>query len=336
MGVFEDIIKRAKSTNATIVLPENDNRVLEAASILSSICNIVLIGKKEKIEDTIRKNSFKYDEKHITIVDNLVDKRRNEYANMLYDIRKQKGMTDKEAIDLMDDPIYFATMMVKAGDADGMVGGASHTTSCILRPALQIIKKREDVNTVSSFFLMQSQSNLLFENKTYVFADCGLVESPTEEEYVDIAIESAKSFKLFVNSDPKVAFLSYSTKGSANSNTRQKIINAIEKIKEKNVNFDVDGELQLDAAIVPEVASIKAPNSNVAGHANVLIFPNLESGNIGYKLVQRFGNATAIGPITQGLSKPVNDLSRGCSVNDIVLATAMTCIQAKNSVKGDI
>lgn len=332
MGVFEDIIKRAKDKNATIVLPETDIRVLEAATIIcnNGISNIILIGKKEKIDEVMKKNNLDFGKKSITIVDNLVDARRNEYANNLYNLRKDKGMTSEEALKLMDDPIYFATMMVKMGEADGMVGGANHTTPCILRPALQIIKKREDLNTASSFFLMQSPNDSLGKNRTYIFADCGLVENPTAEQYVDIAIESAKSFKLFVNSKPKVAFLSYSTKGSANSVRKEKIIDAIAKIKEKNLNFDVDGELQLDAAIIPEVASIKAPNSEVAGNANVLIFPDLESGNIGYKLVQRFGNAIAIGPITQGLNKPVNDLSRGCSVNDIVLAVAMTCIQVKD------
>ena len=219
--------------------------------------------------------------------------------------------------------------MVKAGDADGLVSGAIHSTANTLRPALQIIKAREGVGSVSSFFLMESPKTDLGENGVLIFSDCGLIEFPTKEQLVDITCESANSFRQLVGAEPKVAMLSYSTKGSAKNEAIDKLNEVLGMLNEKQVDFAVDGEFQLDAALVPEVAKLKAPGSEVAGHANVLIFPNLEAGNIGYKMAQRFGGCLAIGPVTQGLKRPVNDLSRGSSVEDIVGTIIVTCMQAK-------
>ena len=233
-------------------------------------------------------------------------------------------------MDIIKDNIYFATMMVKVGDADGLVSGAIHSTADTLRPALQIIKPDEGIRNVSSFFIMDIPNCDLDSNGKYIFSDCGLIENPTSEQLADIAISSAITYRNLLKEEPKVAMLSYSTKGSAKSESIDKVTEALKLVKEQEVDFEIDGELQLDAAIIKEVAALKAPSSTVAGHANVLIFPNIEAGNIGYKLVQRFAHATAIGPITQGLAKPVNDLSRGCSVEEIIGAVAVTCVQAEN------
>ncbi|MEG1705686.1 MAG: phosphate acyltransferase, partial [Clostridia bacterium] len=214
------------------------------------------------------------------------------------------------------------------GECDGLVCGANHSTADTLRPALQIIKAVSGVKSVSSFFLMDVPNCDLDSNGKYIFSDCGIIENPTEEQLADIAIASAKSFKNLVQKEPKVALLSYSTKGSAKGENIDKLVNTLNILKKLEVDFDVDGELQLDAAIIPEIAKLKVPNSTVAGKANVLIFPNIESGNIGYKLVQRFAKSVAIGPLTQGLAKPVNDLSRGCSVEEIIGSVAVTCVQA--------
>ena len=252
---------------------------------------------------------------------------------MLYELRKNKGMTLEEAKKINEDKVYFATMMVKANDADGLVSGAIHSTANTLRPALQIIKAADGIKNVSSFFLMETKKKELGENGVLIFSDCGLIEFPTKEQLVvDIAIESAQSYKMLTGYEPKVALLSYSTKGSAKGEAIDKLNEVLNILKEKNVEFDVDGEFQLDAAIIPEVAKLKAPNSSVAGHANVLIFPNLEAGNIGYKMAQRFGDTLAIGPVTQGLKKPVNDLSRGSSVEDIVGTIIVTCMQANRMI----
>ena len=248
---------------------------------------------------------------------------------MLYELRKKKGITLEDARKINEDKVYFATMMVKAGDADGLVSGAIHSTANTLRPALQIIKAAEGINNVSSFFLMETHKKDLGTDGVLVFSDCGLIEFPTVEQLVDITIESAQSYRMLTGFEPKVALLSYSTKGSAKNEAIDKLNVVLEKLKEMNVDFEVDGEFQLDAALIPEVAKIKAPDSKVAGHANVLIFPNLEAGNIGYKIAQRFGDALAIGPVTQGLQKPVNDLSRGSTVEDIVGTIIVTCMQAK-------
>ena len=330
-GIVKEIIERAKTNKKTIVLPEsNDKRVLEAAYICSSenIANIILIGNEKEVKE-------KYSEMGINILDldiNIVDPKTSEktsvYAESLYELRKNKGVDLEKAKSIVQDYVYFATMMVKLEEADGMVSGAIHSTADTLRPALQIIKQAENINTVSAFFLMQTHNKELGSDGVFIFGDCGLVEFPTEEQLVDISIASAKSFKNLVKKEPKLALLSYSTKGSAKSDAITKTQNVVNKLNELDIDFEVDGELQLDAAIIQEVASLKAPGSKVAGNANVLIFPDLQSGNIGYKMAQRFGNMIALGPITQGLKKPINDLSRGCNVGEIVGAIAITSVQA--------
>lgn len=329
-GILKEIVNKAKQGNKTIVLPESlDERILKAANIIQSekIANIILIGNRNEILN-------KYNEINIEIEDGIVIinpseyPKIEEYANKLYELRKHKGMTLDMAKDVVLDYVYFANMMVYFEDADGLVSGAIHSTADTLRPALQIIKSKPGINTVSSFFVMETKNKDLGSNGTFVFSDCGLVEEPTEDELKDIANSSVESFRKIVGDVPKVAFLSYSTFGSAKGEKITKIQNVVNDLKQANVNYDLDGEMQLDAAIIKEVAALKAPQSKVAGNANILIFPNLEAGNIGYKLAQRFGNMLALGPVTQGLNKPVNDLSRGCNVEDIVGTVAVTCVQA--------
>ncbi len=330
-GLLKNIVDEAKKKKKTIVLPEsNDIRVVKAANIASqeNIANIILIGNKDDIMRLCRaENMYGIDEK-IQIVDPETSDKLGEFANTLYDLRKHKGMNLEQAEKLVHDNVYFATMMVKLGMADGMVSGAVHSTSDTLRPVLQIIKAKEGIKTVSAFFLMETKNREMGADGVFLFADCGLNPFP-DEELCDITLASVKSFRDLVKKEPKVAFLSYSTKGSAKGEAIDKTVRAVNMIKNMEIDFKIDGELQLDAAIIPEVASLKAPDSQVAGQANILIFPDLQAGNIGYKLAQRFGNMLAIGPITQGLNKPVNDLSRGCKKEDIVGAIAITCLQAE-------
>lgn len=330
-GILKKIVDVAKSDIKTIAIPEStDVRVLNAVKIVAeeNIAKIILIGDKEEILKICNENNISLESKNIEYRNPLTDDKSNVYANKLYELRKEKGMTEEKANELIRDNVYFATMLVKLDEVDGMVSGAIHSTSDTLRPALQIVKSCEGVKTVSSFFLIESKDSMLGSNGTFIFSDCGLIEFPTEDQLVDIAKASTESFRLLVKDIPKVAFLSYSTKGSAKNEAIDKVVNVVNRLKSENVDFDLDGELQLDAAIIPEVAKLKAPGSTVAGHANILIFPNLEAGNIGYKMAQRFGNALAFGPITQGLKKPINDLSRGCNVEDIVGTIAITCVQA--------
>lgn len=332
-GILKDIVEQAKLKKRRIVLPEsNDIRVVEAANIIQqeNIADVILIGDKDEIIRLCHaKNIYSLNE-DITVINPNTYEKYNMYVNELYNLRKEKGMTYENAQKLVLDNVYFATMMVKLGEADGMVSGAVHSTSDTLRPALQIIKSKPGIKTVSAFFIMETRYKNFGENGVFVFADCGLNPMPNEEQLCDIALESAKSFRALVKEEPKVAFLSYSTKGSAKSEAIDKTVRVVNMLKNMQVDFDVDGELQLDAAIVPEVASLKAPESKVAGKANILIFPDLQSGNIGYKIAQRFGNMLALGPITQGLNMPINDLSRGCSPKDIVGAVAITCMQVED------
>ncbi len=332
-GLLKDIVGEAKKKKRTIVLPEsNDIRVVKAANIAAqeNIANIILIGNEGDIERLCHaENMYKLDER-IKIIDTENYSDISMFANELYSLRKHKGMTIEEANKLVHDNVYFATMMVKLGLADGMVSGAVHSTSDTLRPALQIIKQKKGINTVSAFFLMETKNKDLGANGVFLFADCGLNPFPDENQLCDITFASVKSFRSLVKKEPKVAFLSYSTKGSAKSEAIDKTVRVVNMIKNMDIDFKIDGELQLDAAIIPEVASLKAPDSEVAGKANILIFPDLQAGNIGYKLAQRFGNMLAIGPITQGLNKPVNDLSRGCKKEDIVGAIAITCMQVED------
>lgn len=330
-GIINDFVIKAKKNKKTIVLPESsDLRVLNAAAdcIKDDIANIILIGNKENIVNLCKYNNILLDFKKVKIVDPLNFDKFEDYAQHLYDLRKHKGMTIENARKILKDNVYFGVMMVKLGDGDGLVSGAIHATSDTLRPALQIIKQADGINSVSSFFLMDTPKKNLGFNGKFIFSDCGLIEFPTKEQLIDITKASAKSFIQFIDKNPKVALLSYSTKGSAKSEEVDKTAE-VANILIGNVDFEVDGELQLDAAIISDVAKLKAPLSNVAGHANVLIFPDIQSGNIGYKLVQRFSDAIALGPITQGLAKPVNDLSRGCSIEEIVGVVAITCVQAQ-------
>ena len=331
-GIVAKMAEQVKLNKKKIVLPETeDKRVLAAAAIVAEggYADIVLIGNKEEMEKVCSENNITMPWEKVEVIDNMTSSKKDEYANLFYELRKAKGVTEEQAQETVKDKVYFGTLMIKAGDADGLVSGAIHSTANTLRPALQIIKAREGVGSVSSFFLMESPKTDLGENGVLIFSDCGLIEFPTKEQLVDITCESANSFRQLVGTEPRVAMLSYSTKGSAKNEAIDKLNEVLGMLHEKQVDFPVDGEFQLDAALVPEVAKLKAPGSEVAGHANVLIFPNLEAGNIGYKMAQRFGGCLAIGPVTQGLKRPVNDLSRGSSVEDIVGTIIVTCMQAK-------
>lgn len=329
---YIDIIKeKARADKKTIVLPEtNDRRTLIAAAhiLQEGIADIVMIGNEEKIMDGA--GWLEVDLSGVTVVDPQKCDKLEEYVQLLYETRKNKGMTPEKARDiLLKDNLTFGVVMVKANDADGMVAGACHATADTLRPALQILKTAPGVKLVSGFFIMDVPNCDYGENGTFLFADCGLNQDPTSEELAAIADTSAKSFKTLVGVKPVVAMLSHSTMGSAKHPLVDKVSKAVEIAHEQYPSLTVDGELQLDAALVPNVAKSKAPGSEVAGKANVLIFPNLDCGNIGYKLVQRLAKAEAYGPMLQGIAKPVNDLSRGCSWEDIVGVVALTAVQAQ-------
>jgi len=329
MDFLEKTIQRAKSDIKTIVLPEsNDIRIIKAASIIleKGVANIVLIGNRSSIEMT----AGDIDVSKARIVDPLDSELYEGFVGYFYELRKSKGISIMQAREIMKDPLYFGAMMVKRGEADGMVAGAVNSTANTLRPALQILKTAPGTRLVSSFFVMVVPDCGYGSNGTFIYADCGIVENPTAEEMAEIAIASAKSFRTFVQDEPRVAMLSYSTYGSAKSPLTEKVVRAVKIAREKAPDLILDGELQVDAAIVPSVAKHKAPGSCVNGNANVLIFPDLNSGNIAYKLTQRLARAEAYGPITQGMAKPVNDLSRGCSAEDVVGVVAITAVQAQS------
>lgn len=329
MNFIDNIKERAKKDKKTIVLPESmDLRVVQAAEkiINEEIADVILIGNKEEID------KFGCDVSKAIIINPVIYKDTEYLIDELVELRKNKGLTYEEAKDLLlNDYMYFACMLVKTGKADGVVSGACHSTSNTLRPALQIIKTKPGTELVSAFFLMTVPDCEYGYNGTFIFADSGLEQNPTPERLAAIAASSAESFKLLVEEEPMVAMLSHSTMGSAKHFDVDKVVEATRIAKEKYPQFKIDGELQLDAAIIPEVAKSKAPNSDVAGKANVLVFPDLDAGNIGYKLVQRLAKADAFGPVCQGIAAPVNDLSRGCSVDDIVGVVAITVIQAQNN-----
>ena len=332
MSFIETIKKRARQKIKTIVLPEaTDTRILKGAEIAlkEEYANIVLVGNKEQIINIAKTNNI--DIERAKIVDPEASEDYEKYANLLYELRKNKGMTIEKAKELALDPVYFGMLMVKDEQtkADGLVSGAIHSTSDTLRPALQILKTAPNTKLVSAFFVMVVPDCEYGSNGTFIFGDSGLNANPNPEELAEIAISSSKSFKQLVGEEPKVAMLSYSTYGSAKSELTEKVIEATKLLKEKEPELKADGELQLDAAIIPEVAKSKAPGSIVAGEANVLIFPDLDAGNIGYKLVQRLAKAEAYGPLCQGIAKPVNDLSRGCSYQDIAGVIAITAVQAQ-------
>ncbi len=332
MSFIEGIKNRAKEDKKTIILPEaEDKRVLEAASkvIKQGFAKVILLGDEEKIKEDSSKNKIDLD--GVDIINPLTSDKKEEYKQKLYELRKNKGMTLEQAEELLKEPIYFGMMMLKDENskADGLVSGAAHSTANTLRPALQILKTKPGTKLVSAFFVMCVPDCEYGENGTFIFGDSGLNQNPTADELSEIAISSSKSFEQLVRKEAKVAMLSYSTKGSAKSELTEKVIEATKLVKEKETNLMVDGELQLDAAIVPEIAASKAPDSPLKGEANVLIFPDLDAGNIGYKLVQRLAKAEAYGPLCQGIAKPVNDLSRGCSADDIVGVVAITAVQAQ-------
>ncbi len=329
---YIDLIKdKARQDKKTIVLPEtNDKRTLIAAAQImeEGIANIIMVGNEEKIMDGA--GWLEVDLTGGKVVDPKNCDKLEEYVTLLYETRKSKGMTMEKAREiLLSDYLTFGVVMVKANDADGMVAGACHATADVLRPSLQILKTAPGAKLVSGFFIMDVPNCTMGENGTFLFADCGLNQNPNAEELAAIADSSAKSFKQLVGAKPIVAMLSHSTKGSAKHPLVDKVAEATRIAHEQYPGLTIDGELQADAALVPSVAKSKAPGSDVAGKANVLIFPNLDCGNIGYKLVQRLAKAEAYGPMLQGMAKPVNDLSRGCSATDIVGVVALTAVQAQ-------
>ncbi len=332
MSFIEQIKERAKTEIKTIVLPEaTDQRILEAAQIVKNdgYAKVILIGNEDEVKKIA--NDKKIDIEGIKIVDPSKSEKKEEYANKLYELRKTKGMTEEQAQKLILEPVYFGMMMVKLNDADGLVSGAAHSTSDTLRPALQILKTAPGTKLVSAFFVMVVPNCEYGSNGTFIFADSGLNEEPDSEKLSEIAISSSKSFEQLVGNQAKVAMLSYSTYGSAHSASTEKVVEATKLVKEKAPELTVDGELQLDAAIIPEVAEFKAKGSPLKGQANVLVFPDLGAGNIGYKLVQRLAKAEAYGPLCQGIAKPVNDLSRGCSSQDVAGVIAITAVQAQQN-----
>lgn len=309
--IIENIYSQAKLNYKKIVLAEgDDDRVIEAAKIIRNqkIAELVVLGKNSDINPETSP---------------LVD----QFTQTLFELRKEKGLTIDEANKLVKDPIYFATLMVHLDLADGMVAGAKHTTLETIRPALQIIKTAKDSKLVSSFFIMETNNISLGENGLLFFADCGLNVNPSAEELSEIAIQTANSFKLLTQKTPLIAMLSYSTNNSAKSEFVDKIRNATSLVRQKNPDLIIEGEVQGDAALVPHICNSKFPGNCLGGQANILIFPDLNSGNIAYKLVERIANANAYGPLTQGIKKPINDLSRGCSIQDIVTTVAITSVQ---------
>jgi len=330
VNFLQSIKERAKKEIKTIVLPESlERRTLEAAEqiLKEKIANVILIGNK----DNILKAGKGLQLEGVSIIDPTTYEALDDFITTLVELRKHKGMTVEKAKELLEDPLYFGVMMVKKAKADGMVAGAVNSTANVLRPSLQILKTAPGTKLVSAFFIMDVPECEYGANGTFIFADAGLVPNPNAEELAAISISSAKSFEQLVEEEPIVGMLSFSTKGSASHSDVDKVIEATKQAKELAPQLKLDGEFQLDAAIVPSVGQAKAPNSEIAGHANVLVFPDLDAGNIGYKLTQRLAKADAYGPITQGIAKPVNDLSRGCSAEDIVGVVAITAVQAQLS-----
>lgn len=330
MNIIENIKNRARMNIKTIVLPESEDwRVLEAAVMAKNegIAKIILLGNKDKALKVANEKGI--DISDIDFIEVEQSEKLDEYAQVLYECRKNKGMTIEEAKKLVLDPVYYGMMMLKCNDADGLVSGACHSTADTLRPALQIIRTKEGEKLVSAFFLMNVPNCIYGEEGVFLFADCALNESPDSETIAEIAASSVKTFEKLVERESRVAMLSYSTYGSKVSELSDKMKNATEIFKQRYSNVKVDGEVQLDAAIVPEVMLNKNGKSETGGRCNTLIFPDINAGNIGYKLVQKLAKAEAYGPICQGIAKPVNDLSRGCCSKDIVGVIAITAVQAQ-------
>lgn len=332
MSFIEKIKEKAKKNLKTIVLPEGTEiRTLKGAEIVNKekFANVILIGNEKEIRRILEKENINIGD--TKIIDPENSSKKKEYAEALYELRKAKGMSIEEAQKLMLDPVYFGMMMVKLEEADGLVSGAVHSTADTLRPALQIIKTKPGTKLVSTFVAIDVPNSEFGENGLFFFSDCGLNQNPDSEELAQIAISTAKSFETLVGAQAKVAMLSYSTMGSAKAEEVTKVQEATKIAKNQAPELMLDGEMQLDAAIVPSIGQSKAPGSKVAGNANVLIFPELEAGNIGYKLVERLAKAEAYGPICQGIAKPVNDLSRGCKAEDIAGVVAITAVQAQEN-----
>lgn len=330
MDLINEIIARAKANKQRIVLPEGtEERTIKAADQLlaDGIAEIILIGNPTEIKSLAEKFNLSHiDKAHI--VDPKNNAKKQEYADLLFELRKAKGMTPEQAVTLAEDPLYLACLMIKNGDADGEIAGAQNTTGNVLRPALQIIKTAPGISVVSGAFMMFVENNEYVPNGVLVFADCAVTPNPTAPQLAEIAIASAHTARALVGEEPKVAMLSFSTKGSAKDPMVDKVVEATALAKKLDPTVEIDGELQADAALVSSVGNSKAPGSSVAGKANVLVFPTLEVGNISYKLVQRLAGAEAVGPVLQGMAAPVNDLSRGCSVDDIYKMVAVTANQA--------
>ena len=325
MAIIDTIFAKAKSNVKHIVLPEGEEtRNIQAAAkiVKEGIAKITVLGDPEKVKAVAAETGTSLE--NISIVNPAASEKAKDYAALLYELRKAKGMTEEEAAKKALDPMYYGILMVKSGDADGLVSGAIHSTADMLRPALQIIKSKPGIKTVSSCFMIESPVYGVM-----IFSDCAVCIDPNAEELANIAVAAADSARTLAGLDPKVAMLSFSTKGSAKHDNVTKVQEATRIAKELAPELKIDGELQLDAAMVPAVGQLKAPGSEVAGQANTLVFPDLEAGNIGYKLAQRFGKSEAYGPILQGIAKPCNDLSRGCSADDIVATVAITAVQAQ-------
>lgn len=330
MNLLDQIMERAKSNAQRIVLPEGTEiRTLKAANIVlqEKLAKVILIGDKNEIEQLAKANDLQ-NIHQAEIVDPQTDARMGKYAQILFDLRKSKGMTEEEAEKLAKDPLYLGCLMIKAGDADGELAGAQNTTGNVLRPAFQIVKTKPGISVVSGAFLMFTPTPQYGENGLLLFADCAVNPNPSAKELAEIAVSTAETTRAIAGFEPKVAMLSFSTKGSAKHELVDKVVEATRLAKEMAPDLQIEGELQADASLVPSIGQSKAPGSAIAGHANVLVFPDLQSGNIGYKLVERFSGTQAVGPILQGMAAPINDLSRGCSVDDIVKMVAITANQA--------
>ncbi len=321
--LIEQIKEKAKQRRKTIVLPEAyDDRVIQAAEKLhkEGICSVILLGEENNIRESAKK--LNVDLTGIRIINPVKSDKLSDFTNIYFNLRKSKGVDFEKAKDTMKNNLFFGAMMVREGMADGFVGGSASPTADVLRAGIHCVGMPEGISIVSSFFLM------VLPEKVYAFADCAVVPNPNEEQLADIAISTADNFSKLVGEEPKIAMLSFSTKGSAEHEMIDKVRKATEIVKKKRPDLKVDGELQFDAAVVEKVGKSKAPGSEIAGRANVLIFPDLNAGNIGYKIAQRLGGAEAIGPVVQGLRKPIFDLSRGCSVDDIVGTAAIACLMA--------
>ncbi|GHT05715.1 phosphate acetyltransferase [Bacteroidia bacterium] len=331
MNLIQDIIAKAKANKQRIVLPEGtEPRTLHAADrlIADGVANIILLGNPVEIRSLAKQFGLQHIE-GAQLIDPANHPKKERYAELLAELRKSKGMTIEEARKLAEDPLYCGCLMIKSGDADGEIAGARNTTGNVLRSALQVVKTQPGISVVSGTFLMFLKDKSFGEDGLLFFADCAVMPNPTAQELAEIAVTTARTAQSIANIEPRVAMLSFSTKGSAKHELVDKVVEATRIAQAMAPDLLIDGELQLDAALVPEVGITKAPGSKVAGRANVLVFPNLECGNIGYKLVQRLAGAEAVGPILQGMAAPVNDLSRGCSVDDIYKLVAICANQAQ-------